>query len=47
MSFEWLSVYDCAACGATECTTTTEYDQFGYPVCERCSGTAGVRALRN
>jgi hypothetical protein len=39
MSFEWVSVYDCAHCGASDCTTNVEYNRFGYPVCRRC-GTA-------
>jgi translation initiation factor 2 beta subunit (eIF-2beta)/eIF-5 len=40
--FDWLSVYDCTTCGATDCTTSVEYDRFGYPTCGRC----GARTTR-
>lgn len=44
MAFEWISYFDCAACGAVERADAVGYDSLGYPECPGCGARTGPLA---
>ncbi|WP_311172839.1 hypothetical protein [Halobellus ordinarius] len=44
MDFDWLTYFDCAACGTEFPTKTVQYDELGYPVCPDCEARTGPLA---
>jgi transcription elongation factor Elf1 len=47
MSFEWLSEFECACCGAASLATTPAYNRLGFALCDRCGAETGPRPLCN
>lgn len=36
MSFDWVSCFECATCGARDYSTAVTYDALGYAICPDC-----------
>ncbi|MDS0293197.1 hypothetical protein [Halogeometricum luteum] len=41
MVFEWISYFDCGACGTVERADAVGYDSLGYPECPGCGARTG------
>ncbi|ADQ67696.1 hypothetical protein GL213_10585 [Halogeometricum borinquense] len=44
MAFEWVSYFECTACGGLERADAVGYDSLGYPECPNCGTRTGPLA---
>jgi hypothetical protein len=41
MAFQWVSYFECLACGERDRADAVDYDSLGYPACPACGARTG------